>query len=125
VNEIPDRRGDARAGKRTLPVRWSKSTVVRVYDAVVVAAFGIVVAGVAVGVLPVPTLLALLAAPLAVRVHRGVVEQYDYPYGLMAPMGINVKLHTYAGGLLLLGYVIVLVMSVVVPGLSPYLHLFG
>ena len=24
VNEIPDRRGDARAGKRTLPVRLSK-----------------------------------------------------------------------------------------------------
>ena len=28
VNEIPDRRGDARAGKRTLPVRFSQATVI-------------------------------------------------------------------------------------------------
>jgi 1,4-dihydroxy-2-naphthoate octaprenyltransferase len=125
INEIPDRRADARAGKRTLPVRWSKATVIGAYDTVVAVAFGVVVVGVAAGILPVPTLLALLAAPLAVRVHRGVVAQYDYPYGLMAPMGLNVKLHTYAGGLLLLGYVIVLVASVVVPSVSLYLHLFG
>ena len=26
VNEVPDRPGDAKAGKRTLPVRWTKPT---------------------------------------------------------------------------------------------------
>ena len=39
VNEIPDRRGDARAGKRTLPVRFSRTTVITGYR--VAAAAGV------------------------------------------------------------------------------------
>ncbi len=35
VNEIPDRRGDAIAGKRTLPVRFSRTTVIAGYDVAV------------------------------------------------------------------------------------------
>ena len=31
ANEIPDRPGDAQAGKRTLPVRWSKQAVLTGY----------------------------------------------------------------------------------------------
>ena len=38
VNEIPDRRGDARAGKRTLPVRFSRTTVIAGYNVAVAAA---------------------------------------------------------------------------------------
>ena len=39
VNEIPDRRGDARAGKRTLPVRFSETTVITGYNVAVAAAY--------------------------------------------------------------------------------------
>ena len=39
VNEIPDRRGDARAGKRTLPVRFSQATVIGGYNFAAAAAF--------------------------------------------------------------------------------------
>ena len=47
VNEIPDRRGDARAGKRTLPVRLSKDTVIAGYRLAAMAAYAIVIVGVA------------------------------------------------------------------------------
>lgn len=104
VNEIPDREGDAGAGKRTLPVRWSKTAVIRVWDVAAAAAFLAVLAGVAAGLLPVPTLLALLAVPLARQVHAGLVRFYDDPYALMGTMAANIQLHLSVGVLLVAGY---------------------
>ncbi|HET7703373.1 MAG TPA: prenyltransferase [Candidatus Limnocylindrales bacterium] len=121
VNEIPDRRGDARAGKRTLPVRLSKPTVIAGYNVSVVAAYVILVAGVVAGVLPIPTLLALLTIPLAIRVSRGLDPNYDNPYGLMAIMGVNVKVHLYAGLLLLAGYAVVLLLGAIAPSVSLFI----
>ena len=104
VNEIPDRVGDAAAGKRTLPVRLAPRVVTGIYLAFAVVAFAVVVAGVTIGLLPVATLLALLAAPLAWRVYTGLRQFYSQPYALMPIMGTNIKLHAYVGLLLLAGY---------------------
>ena len=104
VNEIPDRRSDARAGKRTLPVRFPELTIIAGYDVAASLAYVILVAGVVIGILPIPALLALLTIPLALQVARGLRPNYDNPYGLMAVMGVNVKVHLYAGLLLLAGY---------------------
>src|SRR5688572_23741762 len=57
VNEIPDRRGDAQAGKRTLPVRLSKSSVIAGYRLAALGAYVILVVGVVAGLLPIPALL--------------------------------------------------------------------
>ncbi|MBA3688832.1 MAG: prenyltransferase [Chloroflexi bacterium] len=104
VNEIPDRVGDAAAGKRTLPVRLAPRVVTGIYLAFAVLAFAVVVGGVATGLLPVATLLALLAAPLVVRVYRGLTQFYSQPYALMPVMATNIKIHAYVGVLLLAGY---------------------
>jgi 1,4-dihydroxy-2-naphthoate octaprenyltransferase len=122
VNEIPDRRSDARAGKRTLPVRFSRTTVITGYNVAVAAAMVVVVAGVALGVLPVPVLLMLITIPLALRVSRGLAPNYENPYGLMAIMGVNVQLHLRAGLLLLAGYAIVLIAGAVAPTVSLFLR---
>jgi 1,4-dihydroxy-2-naphthoate polyprenyltransferase len=122
VNEIPDRRGDARAGKRTLPVRLSKPTVIAIYQVAAIAAYAILVVGVVVGQLPIPALLALLSAPLALQVSRGLAPNYDNPYGLMAVMGVNVKVHLYAGLLLLAGYLVVLIAGALAPSVNLFLH---
>ena len=116
VNEIPDRRGDAHAGKRTLPVRFSRRAVVRGYEAAVAIAFGAVVVGVVAGILPVPALAVLLTLPLARRVRDGLEPNYDNPYGLMAVMGVNIKLHLYVGLLLIGAYAVVLLIGAVAPG---------
>jgi 1,4-dihydroxy-2-naphthoate octaprenyltransferase len=118
VNEIPDRRGDARAGKRTLPVRLAKPTVIAGYRIAAVAAYVIVVIGAVTGLLPITALLALLTIPLALQVSRGLEPNYDNPYGLMAVMGVNVKVHLYAGLLLLAGYLVVLILGAVAPSVS-------
>jgi 1,4-dihydroxy-2-naphthoate octaprenyltransferase len=122
VNEIPDRRGDARAGKRTLPVRLSKPTVIAIYQVAAIAAYAILVVGVVVGQLPIPALLALLSAPLALQVSRGLAPNYDNPYGLMAVMGVNVKVHLYAGLLLLAGYLVVLIAGALAPSVNLFVH---
>jgi 1,4-dihydroxy-2-naphthoate octaprenyltransferase len=118
VNEIPDRRGDARAGKRTLPVRFSRETVIAGYRGAAAAAYAILVVGVVAGVLPVPALLALLTIPLALQVSRGLAPNYDNPYGLMAIMGVNIKVHLYAGLLLIAAYLVVLVAAALAPSVS-------
>jgi len=121
VNEIPDRRGDARAGKRTLPVRFSRTTVIAGYNVAVAAAYVVLVAGVVLGVLPIPVLLMLLTIPLALKVSRGLEPNYENPYGLMAIMGTNVQLHLRAGLLLLGAYLIVLILGAVAPTVSLFI----
>jgi 1,4-dihydroxy-2-naphthoate octaprenyltransferase len=121
VNEIPDRRGDARAGKRTLPVRLSQAAVIAGYRIAAVAAYVVLVLGVVAGILPIPALLALLTVPLAVRVSNGLAPNYDNPYGLMAVMGVNVQVHLYAGLLLLAAYLVVLIAGAAAPSLDLFL----
>ncbi len=121
VNEIPDRRGDARAGKRTLPVRFPESTIIAGYAIAAGAAYVILVAGVVTGILPIPALLALLTIPLALQVARGLRPNYDNPYGLMAVMGVNVKVHLYVGLLLLAGYLVVLIASALAPSVNLFI----
>ena len=109
VNEIPDRRSDAETGKRTLPARLAPDVIRTGYVVAALAAFAVIVAGVAGGVLPWPTLIALAALPIVLRVHRGFKVHYDSPYALMAVMGTNVGLNLVVGGLLLAAYVATIV----------------
>ena len=111
VNEIPDRRSDAQAGKRTLPTRFPPETIQTAYLVAAIGAFALIVAGVIGGVLPWPTLIALAAAPIALRVHSGLKVHYDSPYTLMAVMGTNVNLNLVVGGLLLVAYVATLLVA--------------
>ncbi|MGH7899875.1 MAG: prenyltransferase [Candidatus Binatia bacterium] len=110
VNEIPDRRGDAAAGKRTLPVRLRRETVVRGYLAGVAAAFGLIVLGAASGILPLGTIVALAALPLARQVYRGLRSFYENPYALMPAMARNIQLHLVTGLLMVGGYALELFM---------------
>ncbi len=120
VNEIPDRAGDASAGKRTLPVRWPKGDVIRVFDGAAAGSFAVVVLGVVANLLPLPTLLALLAIPLAMRVHAGLVKFYDSPYALMDTMAANIRLHLNVSLLILLGYLLTIADQTVLK-LYPFL----
>ena len=111
VNEIPDRVSDAVAGKRTLPTRFGPSVILGGYLVAGLAAFGIIVAGVVFGALPWPTLVALAAVPILLRVHAGLRASYDSPYALMATMGLNVNLNLVVGGLLLLAYLLTILTT--------------
>src|SRR4029077_12610806 len=92
VNEIPDRRGDARAGKRTLPVRLTRETVIAGYGGAVALAFALIAVGAVVGITARASIIALAAAPLAGSVYRALQRSYDDPYALMPAMARNIQL---------------------------------
>jgi 1,4-dihydroxy-2-naphthoate octaprenyltransferase len=121
VNEVPDRPADARAGKRTLPVLLSRPAVINLYLIAAVAAFAIIVGGVGAGLLPVPALIALLAIPLVRRVYDGLQQYYESPYGLMAVMAVNIRVHLYVGVLLFAAYLIVIAAILLNAGVPLYL----
>jgi 1,4-dihydroxy-2-naphthoate octaprenyltransferase len=88
---------------------------------VAVVAFASVVAGVLAGILPLPALVILLAAPMALRVRDQLGPNYENPYGLMAVMGENVAVHTRAGLLLIAAYAVVLLVAAVAPSVDLFL----
>jgi 1,4-dihydroxy-2-naphthoate octaprenyltransferase len=87
-------------------VRLSPDVVQNIYLVAALVAFAVIVLGVVVGLLPPPTLLAVVAVPLALRVNDGIRRHYNSPYTLMAVIGTNITLHLAVGGLLLLGYLL-------------------
>jgi 1,4-dihydroxy-2-naphthoate octaprenyltransferase len=109
VNEVPDRPADASAGKRTLPVRFSKDVIVNAYAAAVALAFGLIVVFAVAGWIVRPAIIAVAAAPLAVPVYRALKESYEQPYALMPAMAKNIQLHLATGLLLLVGYLTAIV----------------
>ncbi|MDP8904821.1 MAG: prenyltransferase [Chloroflexota bacterium] len=121
VNEVPDRPADERAGKRTLPVLLPRAAVVNVYLVAALVAFAVIGGGVLAGVLPLPALIALLGLPLVRRVYDGLQQYYESPYGLMAVMAVNIRLHLVVGGLLLLAYVVVIAIAGFAPGVPLFL----
>ena len=114
VNEVPDRPADAKAGKRTLPVRLSKNAIVNGYAAAVALAFALIVVFAVAGWIVRPAIIALAAAPLAVPVYRALRDHYEEPYTLMPAMARNIQLHLATGVLLILGYVIPIVADALI-----------
>jgi 1,4-dihydroxy-2-naphthoate octaprenyltransferase len=107
VNEVPDRPGDAAAGKRTLPVRLSKEAVIGAYAGALVVTYALIGVGAVAGILARPAIIALATIPIAVRCVRGLRRDYEDPYALMfSTMGKNIQLHLFTGLLLFAGYLI-------------------
>ena len=106
VGEIPNRAVDGRAGRRTLPVRWSKGAVLRGFDVAAAGTFVSLAAGVAAGFLPIPVLLALFAVPLAVRVRSDLARHFDASGELTAALATNARLQVNVGLLLIAGYLL-------------------
>jgi 1,4-dihydroxy-2-naphthoate octaprenyltransferase len=120
VNEIPRHREDPGARKRLHPVGEIGSRNILAFDVPAVGSFVVIAAGVGAGVLPIPSLLALLAIPLLPQVHRGIARFRDNPYGLVPYMAMTVRVHMTVGLLLVAGYVVTLADKALT-GMQPFL----
>lgn len=109
VNEIPDRAADATVGKRTLPVRLGRDVITTGFLVAALTAFVAIAVLAVPGVIPRPSVLALLALPLVFQIYRGIRSAYNSPYALMPTMAKNVQLHMVVGVLLFAGYVVAII----------------
>jgi 1,4-dihydroxy-2-naphthoate octaprenyltransferase len=84
INQFPDRRADAAAGKRHWVVRLGPDRAVHMYAAIGIAANVCVIAAVAAGALPATALVALLALPLTVSAAVQL-RRHRHQVALLAP----------------------------------------
>src|SRR5438128_6864956 len=101
INEIPDIPAHAAVGKRTLVVRLGVARATTAVGAIVLAAYAILVLGVALFSLTPWALLALLAIPLAIKPILGLRRAGADPHALI-PSNAGMILTTVVTGILLL-----------------------
>lgn len=101
INEFPDVKADLSVGKRTAMARLGPARSLEVYQALVVAAFLLPLAGVGLNALPATVLLVFVAAPLALKTLRVAQATYTDPHALV-PANAGTILITAVFGLLLI-----------------------
>jgi hypothetical protein len=99
----------------------SESVAIRGFELVAALAFISVVAGVVAGVLPIPALAALLAAPSARRIRGDLSLEYDRPSALAAVVGWGFRLQRNFGLLLIGGYALTIADQMVLAR-APFLQ---
>ena len=106
MNQFPDQDADRQAGRKHLILLAGPKVGVRIYGLFLVAAYGALSLAVLAGALPSSALLALVTAPYALRIYRGLARHFDDIPKLIPYMGKNVVLTLLtplllAGGLLI------------------------
>ncbi|NDY95713.1 prenyltransferase [Wenzhouxiangella limi] len=90
INQFPDVEPDRLHGRRHLPILLGQEASARLFVVVLMLAYLVPVTGVLAGVLPMPMLLILLAAPAAFMVGRKALLHADDPKALTPWLGLNV-----------------------------------
>ena len=102
LNEFPDAEADRQAGRKTMVITAGKKGAAIFYVVVAIAVYVWIIAWVAVGVMPVWTLLTL---PLAIRAINGAIH-YDDQSKLMPGMAANVMTMLATQLLLGIGFIL-------------------
>jgi len=106
VNAIPDFHQDRLVGKRNLVVRVGRRRAVWLYVGLAVAGLALVLVGVAAGVFPIASLLALLAVPLLVSSARSAVTTFEQPRRFVSAVRRIVACYVVATGLFTVGILV-------------------
>ncbi len=105
LNEFPDVKADAGAGRKTTPITWGLKNTARFYSAMTVLVYVWIIGAVIAQQMPVITLIGLLTLPMAVKAIRGSLKYDDKPV-LMGAMAANVQVVLITQLLLGIGYIL-------------------
>jgi len=106
INEFPDYQADKSVGKKTLIVALGRERAVWGYVVLLIAAYLMVMIGVALRVLPLTALLALLPLPLVYRGIQGARRFYGDTPKLIPTNAMTIQIHLLTGLLLCVGYIL-------------------
>jgi 1,4-dihydroxy-2-naphthoate octaprenyltransferase len=106
INEFPDCEADKSVGKKTIPVVLGRERAVGGYIGLLVVAYLVIVLGVILRVLPLPTLLALLTAPLSYRGIQGARRFHSDTPKLIPTNAITIQIQLLTGLLMCVGYTV-------------------
>ena len=106
VNQFPDVEADRKVGRHHLPILAGRQVSARIYAVFLLGASVATLGGVAAGLLPAWSLLALLPLPAALYLARGVMQKANDLPGLIPLLGLNVAvilgtIALYAAGILI------------------------
>ena len=105
LGEFPDTEADRKGGRKTLPITLGKDRASVLYSALTIATYAWVVGGVAWGVMPAFTLLALATLPFAAKAIGGALK-HENEARLLPALGSNVMVVLLTQLLMGVGYVL-------------------
>jgi 1,4-dihydroxy-2-naphthoate polyprenyltransferase len=104
INEIPDYTEDRKGGKLNLVARFGRKTGVRLFTFSLLSAYGVILAGVVFGMIPLLGLLSLLTLPIAFKTISVLKAHYEDPQR-MAPANLGmICAHNFTAILLIFAY---------------------
>jgi 1,4-dihydroxy-2-naphthoate octaprenyltransferase len=106
INEFQDYDADRKVGKKTSVVVLGKKRAVKVYHALLAAAYIWVLAGVAGGVFPVFSLLVFLSLPAAIKAVKVSGASYGKIFELLPANASTILTHLLFGSLLVVSYLL-------------------
>lgn len=106
LNQFPDVEADRTVGRKHLPITIGRKASARVFAGFIAATYLTIILGVAIGLTPPWTLLALLSLVYALPAAKGALEHPDDRAKMERPMGQNVLLNLIAPLLVGIGLLI-------------------
>jgi 1,4-dihydroxy-2-naphthoate octaprenyltransferase len=106
LNEFPDVKADAAAGRKNLPILLGRKGGARLYAFLEVAALAWVVVSSVSGLTPLTTMIALASVPFAAKAISGALRHSENTERLVPALGANVLTAYLTMALLSIGYVL-------------------
>jgi len=106
LNEFPDAEADRAGGRRHIVTVFGPKAAAWIYVAFALGAHAWVLAGIASGIFPLTTALALLSLPVTLTACRGALTHYANPPKLVSSQAANVIVTLAFQSLLAVGFLL-------------------